>query len=723
MSPIEPVAVFDVGGTSVRSAVLDADDRLRSPRAQPAPSRFALAGERAGERTETFCELLVDLLGREARRLALRHQVRSAGVSLGAAIDHRTGLVLGSGPLWGPGANLQFDMAAALAQAVPELRWLVVNDLTANAVALAARPENRHLKRLAAVVVGTGLGMRTIEVRTGRVATGADSGLQGEIGHLPATFSLDGREILLSCDCGAPGHLSAYASGRGLNRLLRLLADEGEPCLAADAPLMDQFKGGLARGEPRARQLLDAITRPLALALLQVMTIDAEVDRIFLSGGVPFAFGERYLASLIAQMDAIGLYGRVGSLTDRVSIVERDSEIGLRGAGQLVRARCGSLAVDRRWVVPGDEPKSYEVLLTRDLLDPCRPMLRAAVGLERDGGQRRLLVCDSRVWKLYGEQLEASLLGGPGRVELETLLLDVDEPTKALPAVQSVIDAFDRFGLLRRSEPVLTFGGGALLDVVGFAASIYRRGVPYVKVPTTLLAMIDAAIGVKTGINYNGCKSRLGSYYPPSQVLIDPAFLLTLDLRQYRSGLAESVKVALVADPVLFDALEASSAELGVGAADESTEVEVIERSVTAMLDELTGNLREECLERLVDIGHSFSPAMECQLEPYLLHGECVAIDLALTVALSEARGLLHPATAERILQVLTSLGLPITHPDVTLELLSYGLTDTLRHRDGLQRVPLLRGIGQALFVSDIGLADLDSALCSLEALEATQTS
>ena len=715
----EPVAVFDIGGTFVRSALLDANDRLVALQTYPTPSRYLLIDETIAD----LQDCLTKLLAREARRLSARFGMRLAGVSLGAAIDHRTGLVVGSGPLWGAGTDLRFDIAAALTEAAPELRWLVVNDLTANSVALAALPENRHLRRLVAVVVGTGVGLRTIEVRTGRVATSADSGLQGEIGHLPAAFSWDGREVVLPCDCGAPGHLSAYASGRGLNRLLRLLADQDELWLSGEGSLIGQFGRALVAGEPRAQQLLDAITRPLALTLLSVLTIDADVERIVLSGGVPFALGDRYLDSLVRQMESVGLYGRSDPLADRVSIADPRGEIGLRGAGQLARTRRGQLAGDRRWVVPGDEPKSYEVVFARGLLDNRQPVLRSAVRLDSDAVHRRLLICDARVWTLHGAGIRSALNNGPGKLELEILLLDVEERTKAMPAVESVIDAFDRFGLLRRSEPVLAVGGGALLDVVGFAASIYRRGVPYVKVPTTLMAMIDAAIGVKTGVNHNGAKSRLGTYYVPGGVLIDPAFLRTLDIRQYRSGLAESVKVALVADPLLFDALDEGSSELRMGDPGESLETEVIERSVTAMLDELTGNLREDCLERLVDIGHSFSPLLEVRLDPPLLHGECVAIDLALTIALSEGRGLLEPPISRRVLDLLTSLGLPITHPGIELDLLWDGLADTSRHRDGLQRLPLLRDVGEARFVSDIDKVELCVALDSLQSLEATHAS
>jgi 3-dehydroquinate synthetase/predicted NBD/HSP70 family sugar kinase len=713
MNAPEPVVVFDVGGTWLRSAVLDGEDGLRSHRIRPTPSGPGPAGEDG-------LELLVRALAAEARRLASRHRAEAAAVSLGAAIDHRTGLVLGSGPLWGPGDDLQLDLAGVLAEAAPELRWLVVNDITANAFALACRPENSELVRLAAVTVGTGVGMRTIEVAGRRVVTGPDSGLQGEIGHLPAAFCFDGETIELPCDCGAVGHLGACSSGRGLERMLGLLAAEGEPWLGGRETLQEQFRGALQRGRPRARRLLDAITLPLAVALLHVMTVDPEVDRLFLAGGLPFALGGAYMDSLGGHMDAIGLYGSAGSPRDRLALVEPDWEIGLVGAGRLARAERPP-AGRRRWSVPGDRPQPYEVLLADDLLDPCRPTFRAALGLGRAGSHRRLLICDRRVWSLFAERVATVLQGGPGHLALETVLLEEGESAKTLPTVQRVVEAFEDFGLLRRSEPVIALGGGALLDVVGFAASIYRRGVPYVRVPTTLLAMIDAAIGVKTGINHNGAKSRLGSYYPATRVLIDPAFLQTLDLRQYRSGLAESAKIALVADPVLFDLLEGAGAALGEGAAEEAVELEVIQRSVTAMLGQLAGNLREERLERLVDIGHSFSPAIELRLAPSLLHGECVAIDLALTVVLSRARGLLEPAGAERILAVLASLGLALSHPQITPELLWAGVLDTCRHRDGLQRIPLLRDVGEAVFVNDVGPDELACALRSLQVPEPAQ--
>ncbi|REK84316.1 ROK family protein [Streptomyces inhibens] len=709
MTTNDTVAVFDVGGTHARSAVLDGDDRLHDLAVRTAPSWASCPGEGAA----ALHRRLVDLIVADARRLARRHAVSAVGVSLGVAIDARTGMTVGSGPLWGDGAGHRFDTVGALREAAPEFRWTVANDVTATAVALAAQPHAQNLRRLAAVVVGSGIGLRTIEVGTGRVPTNADTGLQGEIGHLPAEFRIGTREIVLPCDCGATGHLSSYASGRGIDRILRLLAAEGTPWLAADASLTSQFAQAVAGGEQGARAVLEAVTRPLAHALLSVLSTDAEIDRVVLTGGVAAGLGGDYLECLTARMDAAGLYGRPGSLADRIQVAPPGAEPALRGAGRL--ARSGAVGA-RSWTVPGDNPKSYSVVMAPDMLASGRSRLREAAGLGTHGAARRLVVADKRVWELYGDALTDALTAGAGNVALETLVLDVDESSKSLAAVSDLVDAFDRFGLLRRSEPVIAVGGGVLLDLVSFTASVYRRGAPYVKVPTTLLGMIDAGIGVKTAINYGGNKSRLGTYSRPSRVVIDPGFLRTLDPREYRCGLGESVKIALVADAALFELLDTHSRALAAGTPDPQVESEVIERSIAAMLGELVGNLCEDRLERLADIGHSFSGALEMRLRPALLHGEAVAIDLAVTVMLSRNRGLLPPAVADRIIRVLADLGLPMTHREMTLDLLVEALANTSLHRDGRQRLPLLQDIGRAVFVDDVTEAELGEALAALQA-------
>jgi 3-dehydroquinate synthase len=170
----------------------------------------------------------------------------------------------------------------------------------------------------------------------------------------------------------------------------------------------------------------------------------------------------------------------------------------------------------------------------------------------------------------------------------------------------------EQFGLVRRDEPVIAVGGGVLLDIAGLAANLYRRGVPYIRVPTTLVGLVDASVGAKTGINFEDRRNRLGTYYPPVAAYLDKSFLATLDTIEISSGLGEILKLAVIKDCRLFELLEQFGAELvdtkfaGVACADE-----VINRATTGMMDELQPNLWEKNLERVVDFGHSFSPNIE----------------------------------------------------------------------------------------------------------------
>ncbi|PLR50215.1 sedoheptulose 7-phosphate cyclase [Chimaeribacter arupi] len=271
--------------------------------------------------------------------------------------------------------------------------------------------------------------------------------------------------------------------------------------------------------------------------------------------------------------------------------------------------------------------------------------------------------------------------------------------------------------LLRRGEVVIGIGGGVLLDVVGFASSLYRRGIPYIRIPTTLMGQIDAGIGVKTGINHGDYKNRLGTYFAPSSALIDPMFLQSLDQRHIANGVAEIIKMALIKDRTLFELLEAMSSHLTPESfsSDDDVMKEIITRSIAGMLAELEPNLWEAELARCVDYGHTFSPSLELLANPGLLHGEAVAVDMALCVALANGRGLLTPEETDRALSLIQKSGLPLSHPVFNLHLLEKALSDTIKHRDGLQRIPLSDGIGNVVFVNDLTLNELANALNFLE--------
>ncbi|WP_238412433.1 sedoheptulose 7-phosphate cyclase [Saccharothrix deserti] len=367
------------------------------------------------------------------------------------------------------------------------------------------------------------------------------------------------------------------------------------------------------------------------------------------------------------------------------------------------------------WRVQATQLIDYEVSVTRNLLSPNNSALAKACGADGRRPTRCLVVIDSAVHALYGERLQSYF--DAWRIEAHWEPVQGDEGAKSLEAAVAVTGAMNRMGILRRTEKVVAVGGGVVLDVAGMAASIYRRGVPYIRVPTTLVGQIDAGIGVKTGVNHGHHKNRLGTYSAPESALIDPEFLRTLPQRHVVNGLAEIIKMALIKDAALFELLESMVADITaeVLARHGSATGEVLFRAISGMLDELEPNLWEDDLERAVDYGHTFSPSLELLADPPLLHGEAVTVDMAICVALACNRGLLSTVDADRAIGLMRDAGLPTAHPVFTAELLERALGDAVKHRDGQQRVPLTNGIGSAVFVNDITTDELAAALFFVE--------
>ncbi|WP_433607125.1 sedoheptulose 7-phosphate cyclase [Dactylosporangium sp. CA-139114] len=372
---------------------------------------------------------------------------------------------------------------------------------------------------------------------------------------------------------------------------------------------------------------------------------------------------------------------------------------------------------DPHWRVTARRLVSYEVRVCQDLLDPGNPAL-LATGTP-DSTRRRLVVVDQRVGMLFGDRLRRYLAAYGGGHEI--CLIDAHERVKTMDSVLKVVRAMDEFGVGRRREPVIAIGGGVLTDIVGLATSLYRRSTPYVRVPTTLIGMVDAGIGAKTGVNFHEYKNRLGSYHPAEATLVDPAFLATLPARHIRNGLAEILKIALVKDAGLLDLLAEHGPRLVAermqrrGAADGGAAARaVMHRAIHGMLQELQPNLWEHRLERVVDYGHSFSPTIEMAALPELLHGEAVCVDMALTTVIARNRGLLTGDEAARARSVMDTLGLPCWHRVCAPELLVAALADTVRHRDGRQLMPLPAGIGDACFVNDVTPAEIERAVAEV---------
>jgi 3-dehydroquinate synthetase len=281
-------------------------------------------------------------------------------------------------------------------------------------------------------------------------------------------------------------------------------------------------------------------------------------------------------------------------------------------------------------------PISYDVNIvsTGTILDPNNPQLLDVTGPCEEGYNRRFAVIDSEVYRLYGDRIHHYFRSNS--IELHFTILSGGEADKRSGACDKLLDDLCAYKL-RRREPFLAIGGGVVLDIAGMAACLYRRGVPFVRVPTTLLAIVDASVGVKNGVDYccnrtnETYKNRVGSFYAPTACLLDPGFIMSQDQRNICNGFGEIVKLALVRSSDLFELLETHGAALVHSRFDETCDnvpvgvgARIIDLSIQIMLEELGPNLWEFQLERCVDYGHTFSKLLEMVPGVDIMHGEAV---------------------------------------------------------------------------------------------------
>lgn len=342
----------------------------------------------------------------------------------------------------------------------------------------------------------------------------------------------------------------------------------------------------------------------------------------------------------------------------------------------------------------------YDVQVVPGLLerDP-NPLLTAI------GSRRALVVTTPTVERLYGPVLRR-LVGTAGDVTVHVMVSG--EQAKTMTAALELCTAAQDAGLGRR-DVVVAFGGGICCDVVTLAASLVRRGLAYIPVPTTLVGQIDAGIGLKGGVNFGGRKNYLGCFAPPETVLVDPQLLLTLPPAELSCGLAEMVKISLVRDGALFATLRRHGATfLRSGFAQPPrTAREAVTRAIALMLDELAANSYEDrTLRRLVDFGHTFSPLLEERSRHALRHGAAVALDMALSCELARGLGLLAPPDSTQILDLLAELGLPTWHPLLDPLAVREAFDAAMAHRGGSLHLVLPMSPGTATFVDDPAVLD-----------------
>ena len=307
----------------------------------------------------------------------------------------------------------------------------------------------------------------------------------------------------------------------------------------------------------------------------------------------------------------------------------------------------------------------------------------------------------------FGEHMDDLLLAAPPYV------IQGGETAKNDPAVwEAVAQAIGEKAICRHSF-VIAVGGGAVLDAVGYATSIAHRGVRLVRIPTTTLAQCDSGVGVKNGINAFGKKNFLGCFQTPWGVIQDDVFLTTLSDRDWRSGLSEIVKVALLKDPELFMLVEMSVE--GLKQRDHNALLPLLQRSAELHFEHITqgGDPYELQEGRPLDFGHWAAHKLETMTDYQLGHGEAVAMGLAIDLFYAAATALLPQATAERIAGLLKKLGFALHHEVMMANMgeMLKGLDEFREHLGGRLTIPLIEDFGKPVEVHEIDIAVMIEAM------------
>ena len=292
---------------------------------------------------------------------------------------------------------------------------------------------------------------------------------------------------------------------------------------------------------------------------------------------------------------------------------------------------------------------SYEIYIGEDILDRMGLIIA-----KNNWASRYIIITDSNVATLHGERILEILREMELKVDM--IAFPAGEASKNIQTSLHIVDRMMALGLDRTSA-LIALGGGVVGDITGFVASIYMRGIPYIQVPTTLLAQVDSSIGGKTGIDLPEGKNILGTFYQPKGVFIDLAFLKTLTPREFGIGLAEIVKYGIIDDPELFSSLEVEAEAI------RNRDMKFLEKIITSScrikkgiveIDEMDRGFR-----RILNFGHTIGHAIESESGYSISHGDAISMGMAASALISERLRYLPPQDRERIISLIGAMGLP----------------------------------------------------------------
>ncbi|MDQ2972484.1 MAG: 3-dehydroquinate synthase [Pseudomonadota bacterium] len=329
-------------------------------------------------------------------------------------------------------------------------------------------------------------------------------------------------------------------------------------------------------------------------------------------------------------------------------------------------------------------------------------------------GRHALIVSDENVAPLYAQGVLYMLGSNDPRLRTSLLVLRVGESHKTLESVARIFDALAALGATR-DACIVALGGGVVGDIAGFAAACWMRGIDFIQVPTTLLAMVDSSVGGKTGVDHAAGKNLIGAFHQPRAVVADLDTLATLPPRELRAGFAEVIKTACIDDAPFFAWLEQNADALLTRDAAKLTHA--IASCCRFKAGVVQRDEREAGERTLLNFGHSFGHALETAAGyGVLLHGEAVSIGMVLAARLSSQLGMASDADSERLRALLQSFGLPLDVPiSIDADALLRHMRLDKKNRAGSLRLILWRGVGRAEIVENLRDEDVREVLHALQ--------
>jgi 3-dehydroquinate synthase len=319
------------------------------------------------------------------------------------------------------------------------------------------------------------------------------------------------------------------------------------------------------------------------------------------------------------------------------------------------------------------------------------------------------ILVDNNFYNIYGKHVEHYFIKHFSKFKI--VKFNSNENNKTLD------NLFKLGAELSDCDVILAIGGGIVMDIAGFLAALVQK--EYVRVPTTLMGVVDAGVGIKVGVNFGNKKNNIGGFYPPMMSLYDRNLLSSLSVKDLRMGISEMLKIGIMTSGRLFSIIESNfKCLLESKFQDDKISQESIYLSIRLMLEELEPNIFEyKSLKRLVDFGHSFSSAIEAKSNFQIAHGDAVAIDMAISTQIAYQRDICSSVTRDKVIRLIKLIGLPI-YDDLCEDLKIFDSLEQVKlHRGGRLNFPVPKEVGQGIFINSITLKNYKDALIYLKKL------